>query len=104
MDCFDELLTVERSPLILQFISCCMPWITTNVTIFFLPQHCKGQLYDGEVVDCFLPAVHRILKRNMVSAMLQIYSTSLLFCTVHVLFVVLLLVLILLPPTPQVFM
>lgn len=30
-------------------------------------QHCKGQLYNNEVLDVFLPAVHRILKHNMVS-------------------------------------
>ncbi|XP_027039689.1 C-Maf-inducing protein-like isoform X2 [Pocillopora damicornis] len=31
----------------------------------FFSKHCKGQLYNNEVLDVFLPAVHRILKHNM---------------------------------------
>ncbi|CAH3133795.1 unnamed protein product [Porites lobata] len=31
----------------------------------FFGKHCKGQLYNNEVLDVFLPAVHRILKHNM---------------------------------------
>lgn len=33
----------------------------------FFGKHCKGQSYNNEVLDVFLPAVHRILKHNMVS-------------------------------------
>ena len=35
--------------------------------VFVSLQHCKGQSYNNEVLDVFLPAVHRILKHNMVS-------------------------------------
>lgn len=44
-----------------------MMFFIVKFMVFVSLQHCKGQSYNNEVLDVFLPAVHRILKHNMVS-------------------------------------